>query len=428
MGRRVHFPKKSVSRTGFRLPKELLAHDRMEGGRNCFRTKCYQSFSAVKNQDSYLILTQEGTILLFENGEKIYCGSSSSFDGSHWEQVVYVRAGDFYLLRFKNLIFKKRIDDKEPFLLVEAELDQTESCSFRHLKSDPNRLLMKANNDQLILFNAKTSKVEARFKMAKGLYSVADFHSHNKVKAKPEEASGEVNTQETPSPASTSPLVTILCLTGKIRTYDMWRREILKTSNHTCRGLVQDQKIDLRSSTASAFTLSPDNKYICINLVVESGFATNSYLAVLESERGHDFTPFKVLKTKNREGFSRMSCFGGFPGPRKFYLFALGASSFEGSFVKKRWRGQVLSVYELNLETEKLHLRYDLDITSVDESIFDFYKANQWFYYICDEGNFWRAKVPYYLDCELGGSWMGKRRPSGGEAVKRSIHLFSLQQ
>ena len=389
-------PQGSRSTVGIKLEKELLAENKMEE-----RTKFYHSFSAVKNKNSYLIITQKGTILLFEDGEEIYRGSSNRYPSSQAEQAVYVRGGDFYLLRFENQIYKKRIDDKDPSLLLKIELDQTGFCSFRRLRWGPNRLLIKAKNDRFILFNAKTSKVEARFKMARGLYSVVDFHSHNKVQGESEESSRGVEVEESSRISSQEParrLVTILCLTGRIRTFDICRRQALKTSNHSCRGLLRDEEIDLSSFSAIAFSLSPKNRYICLNLVAQSGLTSSSFVVILEREDDDSFTPLRYIKIRKCDGFHRIGCFGYFPDLQRLYFFGLRAYHKRGRLVRNKRTSQALSVFGLDLEGDHLEQKYDLGINSVDQSIFDGYLIRGWFYYTCDSGNVWRARLVHDSD------------------------------
>ena len=128
---------------------------------------------ALKDHSSYLIGTVFRGLKLIENGAQVYSANLPE-ENNFFFDIYYVPPPlNYYLLIFKDQIFRKDINHKPPYLFMKLACCSRWGASLRYSKL-LQRLIIRKDFNKISVINLKTRKLEIQCKKDIG-QEIADF-------------------------------------------------------------------------------------------------------------------------------------------------------------------------------------------------------------------------------------------------------------
>ena len=118
------------------------------------------TFLAVKNKTSFMLATWKKGLRVVEDGSEVYSENLPSLYGS-LRDLVFIEPENCYLMAHDHKLWRKDIDSKPPYVVMEMTCGFRKGASFRY--SEPNnRLFVIQNGNAISVVNLEKKLIEIR--------------------------------------------------------------------------------------------------------------------------------------------------------------------------------------------------------------------------------------------------------------------------
>ena len=113
---------------------------------------------AIKDSNSFLIGTSRRGLLLFNDGTEVYSGERHRAGDLH--HIIYAPHLKCYLLAFNKKLYRKNIDNRPPYALMDVDFGWDYIVRLRYSNLH-QRLIINKDNQNISIINPKMKKIEA---------------------------------------------------------------------------------------------------------------------------------------------------------------------------------------------------------------------------------------------------------------------------
>ena len=130
---------------------------------------------AMRNQNSYMTLTEEDGMVLVEDGEDIYTGKFPTEEVPPLD-IIYIEHFECYLMNFDDKVYRKDINDQPPYVYMNIHCGTRVGACFRYSKLH-QRLIVNKDYENITAVNlhCKDFMIEVEKDVGEDIYDFRVF-------------------------------------------------------------------------------------------------------------------------------------------------------------------------------------------------------------------------------------------------------------
>ena len=131
------------------------------------------TFFAQKNENSYMIVTSHKGLIIIEKDEVVYQGLLPN-PKALVKDTIYIPPLNCYLIEHNGKVYRKNLDEKDPYIYLDWNCGKTHNCSFLYSNKNKRLILLK-NSSSIVVLNLSTKEAEIEIRLSKASEDIVGF-------------------------------------------------------------------------------------------------------------------------------------------------------------------------------------------------------------------------------------------------------------